>query len=234
MALIFDTGSDTIGVESSDLIQCQTQPGDPCRYGTYSNLSSSIAELVETGGYYDGTGNMRFGNFVSDVVAFGGRSFDNITFGQVVYEDFGDFSFPTYQGLVGKFTIFLSLILVHVANTHYCVFIGFNGRCNATEHYCELVLLQQLYDRRLISSRAFSFNLGPLDGSSNGSFVIGGVDRAKSSRDVVVLNMADPFSSTSNDAYLYHINYTSMVSTLLLRMCFHISQDSRADCLNSL
>jgi hypothetical protein len=112
MALIFDTGSATIGVESPDLIQCESQPGDPCRFGTYNNLTSSTAELVETGGYYDGTGNMKFGNFISDVVAFGGRSFDNITFGQVVFEDFGGFDFPTYQGLVGKFIIIVVSELV--------------------------------------------------------------------------------------------------------------------------
>jgi hypothetical protein len=113
VALIFDTGSGTIGVESSDLIQCKNQPGDPCRYGTYNNLSSSTAELVQTSGYYDGTGNMRSGNFISDVVAFGGRSFDNITFGQVEYEDYGENTFPTYQGLFGKYIILVKSVLVH-------------------------------------------------------------------------------------------------------------------------
>lgn len=213
MALIFDTGSATIGVESPSLIQCQTQPGDPCRYSTYNNLTSSTAELVETGGYYDGTGNMRFGNLISDVVALGGQSFDNITFGQVTFEDFGGFAFPTYQGLVGKFVIIvLSDLGLGPDQTNWRTHLGFNGVCNATEHYCEMVFLQQLYDRGFISSRAFSFSLGPLDGSSNGSLVIGGVDRAKSSGDVVVLNMTDPFSSNNN---LYHVNFTSMVSASL-------------------
>jgi len=76
-----------------------------------------------------------------------------------------------------------------------------------------MTLLQQLSDRDLISSRAFSFNLGPQDGSSNGSLVIGGVDRAKSTGDVVVLNMTDPFSNLAGQpGILYCVNYTGIVS----------------------
>jgi len=46
---------------------------------------------------------MQFGNFISDVVAIGGQGFDNITFGQVESELFGENVYPTYEGLVGKF-----------------------------------------------------------------------------------------------------------------------------------
>jgi len=75
-----------------------------------------------------------------------------------------------------------------------------------------MLFLEQLYDRGLIPSRACSFSLGTPDRSSNGSIVIAGVDRAKSTGDVVVQNMTDPFQGSDEDGYLNRVDYSSIVS----------------------
>jgi len=105
VTLNFDTGSITIGVLSPDLTQCEIQPDEPCRYGTYNNLTSATAVLAP-GSYYDGTGNMAFGNFISDAIVLGGQTFDNITFGQIESEDFGEATFYVYECIFGKHFIF--------------------------------------------------------------------------------------------------------------------------------
>jgi hypothetical protein len=70
--------------------------------------------------------------------------------------------------------------------------------------------LAQLVDQNYTSKRAFSLYLGALnDPNATGSFIIGGVDRAKSAGPVMVL----PMTPDGIGAPLYYPTYTSLSVT---------------------
>jgi hypothetical protein len=59
--------------------------------------------------------------------------------------------------------------------------------CNSMETF-----VQALYNRRIITRRAFSLYLGPNDPDTTGTLVIGGIDRAKRQGPVYKREMRDP------------------------------------------
>jgi hypothetical protein len=85
---------------------------------------------------------------------------------------------------------------------------GMNRPC--PNGVCTLDFLQQLVDQNYNSKWAFSLYLGALnDPNAAGSFIIGGVDRAKSAGPVIVL----PMTPDGISAPLYYPEYTSLSVT---------------------
>jgi hypothetical protein len=69
--------------------------------------------------------------------------------------------------------------------------------------------IQQLFERGVITKRAFSVYLGPDEPNATGTLLLGGIDRAKRTGPVTVLPVVTPNSTVTNDTP-FNMNYTSM------------------------
>ncbi|RFU74999.1 hypothetical protein TARUN_7230 [Trichoderma arundinaceum] len=180
--LKIDTGSNTIGFNSprSNLCLRQDLPCDPL--GTYDNLTSSTA-VVAFPGFYPNYNNGLIdggrGIYVNDTVRFSGLSLDDFVFG----------STDTYN---------LDVRLVQV--NPFAGIMGLSALC-ITGPQCDVypTLVQQLSDRDILKTRAFSIYLGPDDPDAVGHLLLGGVDRAKQDGPVFTLPIDSPWNPEYSD-----------------------------------
>ncbi|KAL7942045.1 aspartic peptidase domain-containing protein [Trichoderma barbatum] len=161
--LKIDTGSPTIGFLSPRSNMC-LRPDAPCDpLGTYDNLTSSTAVVAfpESGypNYSDGLIDMGKGIFVNDTVRFSGLSIDNFTFGST--DSFN--------------------LAVRLAQANpFAGIMGLGAMC-FTGPKCDIYpsLIQQLANRGILKTRAFSVYHGPDEPDAIGHLLLGGIDEAK-------------------------------------------------------
>lgn len=183
-----DTGSPTIGFENPRSNDCQ-QSNRPClQYGSYDNLTSSTAVYLDNS-YNDLLVNHAFGSHINDTLRFA-----NVLL--------PEFLFGTWDEVLANF-------FISAPDTGI---LGLGQIC-LTEACDSLpTFIQQLYDRGVIGSRAFSVYLGPDDRGVIGTLLLNGVDRAKQSGPVHTIKMNDP-TSYMTDQTPNIVNYTSFAFT---------------------
>jgi hypothetical protein len=174
--LKIDTGSPTIGFNSPRSNLCLRQDS-PCNaLGTYDNLTSSTAVVSFPGSYpnySDGLLDGGSGILVNDTVRFSGLSLDGFIFGST-----------------DSFNLNVRLLQVNpVAGI-----MGLSAMC-FTGPKCDVypTLVQQLSDRGILKTRAFSIYLGPDDPGATGHLLLGGVDKAKQNGPVFTLPLDSPW-----------------------------------------
>ena len=149
-----DTGSSDLWVNVASSSLCN-QGSNPCSVsGTYNANDSSTYEYINGNfniSYVDGTGSS--GDYVSDVVRFGGINLDHQQFG-IGYKS------TSYQGIIG---IGYPINEVAVAYNHEAPYANVPAN---------------LVQNGLISSNAYSLWLNDLE-SSTGSILFGGVNADK-------------------------------------------------------
>jgi hypothetical protein len=151
----------------------------PCNlYGSYNNLTSTTAVYIRDC-YTDFLQDYGYGSFINDTIRFSDHTVADFTLGtlDVFYAHF--YLYPPVSGI-----------------------LGLGGECinsQACDDYPTLV--QQLYDQKILKTRAFSIYLEPDNGHSTGTLLLGGVDRAKQRGPIAILNY-----SISNYAP-YNVNF---------------------------
>jgi hypothetical protein len=160
--LEIDTGSDTIGFISPRSNLCLREDAPCNKLGTYDNSTSSTAEVAfPAWGYPDyssGLISMGTGIFVNDTVRFGDVSLDNLTFGST-----------------DNFNLSVALLKAHEASG----IMGLSALCFGRDCSIYPTLVQQLADRKVLKTRAFSIYLGPEEPDAVGHLLLGGIDKAK-------------------------------------------------------
>jgi hypothetical protein len=181
-----DSGSPTIGFENPRNNICQ-QPGGLCDlYGIYNNLSSSTA-VYSSNSYRDFLVDLGVGSFINDTLSFGGTTVPAFQFG--TYDQIGA-NFPITTPISG----ILGMGEFCFTNVNCSDYPGF---------------VQQLFEKGIISKRAFSVYLGPDNPNATGTLILGGIDRAKRTGPVGVLPYVNPTSSEASNGP-FNMNYTSM------------------------
>jgi hypothetical protein len=197
LAVQIDTGSSDLWVLAPDADACQQITGvDGCNWGTFDPKTSSTFQEIQNGtfsiSYADGT--QISGDYVSDVVGFGG----NVTVKQqtmgLAYSTSGD----TY-GLMG---------------------VGFDANeANASyggPTYPNIV--DELKSQGYINAMAYSLWLDDLE-ASTGSILFGGVDRSKYLGDLIGLPIQPDVSTdnlTSFTVSLTSVSFTDSKATFPL------------------
>lgn len=69
---------------------------------------------------------------------------------------------------------------------------GLGMSCDTRKCDSSMTLIQQLYDRKFIGSRAFSLYLGPNEDEVTGELLLGGINLAKRSGSTFKVSMVDP------------------------------------------
>lgn len=174
--LKIDTGSPTIGFISPRSNMC-LRPDSPCHpLGTYDNLTSSTAVVAFPGSYpnySDGLIDSGRGILVNDTVRFSGVSLDDFVFGST-----------------DSFNLAVRLAQVNP----FAGIMGLSALC-FTGRQCDVypTLLQQLSDRDVLKTRAFSIYLGQDDPDAVGHLLLGGVDEAKRDGPVFTQTLDSPW-----------------------------------------
>ncbi len=182
--LRIDTGSETIGFENPRSDECQ-QSNHPCwEYGSYDNLTSSTAVYVSIG-YQSSISNHATGVFVNDTIRFGGA-------------DVTDFMFGTWDEVP-------TISAIPAPDTGI---LGLGATCYTAACDSYPGFIQQVFERGVAGSRAYSVYLGPDEPGATGSLILNGIDTAKQAGPVHTLPMTDPASSLSNRSPNW-ANYTS-------------------------
>nr|POE53472.1 putative aspartic-type endopeptidase opsb [Quercus suber] len=154
LRLHIDTGSSDLWVNTASSALCEQSP-DPCTVsGTYNANSSSTYSYVNSDfniSYVDGSGSA--GDYVQDVVSFGGISLDDQQFGI-------GYSSSSQEGIIG---------IGYSTNEVAVAYFGDQTYANIPVN---------LVDHGLINTNAYSLWLNDLD-ASTGSILFGGVNTAK-------------------------------------------------------
>ncbi|WPH04050.1 Hypothetical protein R9X50_00693400 [Acrodontium crateriforme] len=154
LRLHIDTGSSDLWVNVASSQLCEKQANPCSASGTYAPNSSSTYEYINSEfniSYVDGSG--AYGDYVSDVVSFGGISIDHQEFGI-------GYSSSSMEGLIG---------IGYPINEALVAYSG--GRTYAN-------VPQSLVENGDINSNAYSLWLNDLD-ASTGSILFGGVNTGK-------------------------------------------------------
>lgn len=174
--LKIDTGSPTIGFNSPRSNLCLRQDF-PCDVlGTYDNLTSATAVVSFPGlypNYNDYLLDGGSGIFVNDTIRFSGLSLENFLFGST-----------------DSFNLAVRLLQVNpVAGI-----MGLGALC-FTGPQCDIypTLVQQLADRGILKTRAFSMYLGPDGPDAVGHLLLGGVDKAKQHGPIFTQSLDSPW-----------------------------------------
>ncbi|KAK5077544.1 hypothetical protein LTR70_009665 [Exophiala xenobiotica] len=170
-----DTGSSDLWVNSASSSICGYSQNQ-CLGGTYDQSSSSSATIINSDfniSYVDGSGAS--GNYVGDVLQFGGITLDNFQFGV------GEESSST-MGVLG---IGYTIIEVQVNRA-------------GGEAYPNLP--QALLDGGHINHNAYSLWLNDLD-ASTGSILFGGVNTAKYEGDLTTVPVLGSSDGTTGGVY---------------------------------
>ncbi|KAB5511704.1 aspartic peptidase domain-containing protein [Coniochaeta sp. 2T2.1] len=179
-----DTGSPTIGFENPRSNDCQ-QSNHPCaHYGSYDNLTSSTSVYLDDS-YTDLLINHAVGSHINDTLRFADVSVSDFLFGTWDHVGANFFITAPDTGILG---------LGQICDTAACDLIP--------------TFVQQLFDRGVIGSRAFSVYLGRDEPHVVGTLLLNGVDKAKQSGTVHTIPMKDPASFTT-DQTPNIVNYTS-------------------------
>lgn len=182
--LKFDTGSPTIGLQYVRSNEC-LQSNTPCAlYGAYDNETSSTS-FWAGGKYQDLLVDHASGSYHNDTFSFAGITADNMYFGMKENVFAGYALDQPDAGIFGT---------------------GQNCWDDTCTGYPSF--LQQLYDRKILSTRAYSVYLGPDEPDAVGTLLLGGRDKAKQGGPVHTIPMVDPKSSEANNAPFY-VNLTS-------------------------
>lgn len=174
--LKIDTGSPTIGFISPRSNMC-LRPEAPCDpLGTYDNLTSSTAVVAFPGSYpnySDGLLDNGQGIFVNDTLRFAGVDADDF--------------------LIGSTDSFNLAVRLSQSNP-FAGIMGLSAMC-FTGPKCDVYpsLVQQLSDRDILKTRAFSVYLGPDEPDAIGHLLLGGVDEAKRDGPVFTQKLDSPW-----------------------------------------
>ncbi len=160
----------------------------PCNaLGTYDNLTSSTAAVAFPGFYPNYSNGLLDGGkgiFVNDTVRFSNQCLDDFVFG----------STDTYN---------LDVRLVQV--NPVAGIMGLSAIC-FTGPKCDVypTLAQQLSDRGILQTRAFSIYLGSDDQDTVGHLLLGGIDKAKRGGPVFTLPVDSPWQVEYSSFTLDH------------------------------
>ncbi|PTB62167.1 acid protease, partial [Trichoderma citrinoviride] len=174
--LKIDTGSPTIGFISPRSNLC-LRADAPCEaLGTYDNLTSSTAAVAFPDGSYpnysDGLLDSGRGILINDTVRFSGVTVDDFILGST-----------------DSFNLDVKLTQVNP----FAGIMGLSAICFDPSCAVYLTLVQQLADRGIIKTRAFSIYLAEDKPDAVGHFLIGGVDEAKREGPVFTQKLDTPW-----------------------------------------
>lgn len=161
LRLHIDTGSSDLWVNTANSSFCESRQ-DPCEGGTYDASTSTTYKYVNSDfniSYVDGTAAV--GDYVTDVLTFGGVSLDDFQFGV------GESS-SSSQGVLG---------IGYASNEVAVNRAGLDPYPNLPEAFV---------NAGLIASNAYSLWLNDLD-SAEGQILFGGVNTAKYSGDLATV-----------------------------------------------
>lgn len=137
-------------------------------YGYYDNTTSVTFRYISSG-FTNGVINHGEGAFINDTLRFGDAEYPNMQLGMVV---------------VHTTTIPIKEQLAAIA--------GLGMSCATRKCDSDHTMIQQLYDRKFIDSRAFSLYLGPNEESATGELLLGGINLARRNGSTFKVNMVDP------------------------------------------
>ncbi|QYS99573.1 Aspartic endopeptidase [Trichoderma simmonsii] len=173
--LKIDTGSPTIGFISPRSNMC-LRPEHPCHpLGTYDNLTSSTAVVAFPGSYpnyNDGLLDGGRGIFVNDTLRFAGVCVDDFVLGST-----------------DSFNLDVRLS----QSNPFAGIMGLNALCFGSQCDVYPTLVQQLSDRDILKTRAFSIYLGQDEPHATGHLLLGGVDEAKRDGPVFTQKLDSPW-----------------------------------------
>ncbi|KAK0384431.1 hypothetical protein NLU13_8517 [Sarocladium strictum] len=190
--LKIDTGSPRYSVLDSRNAVCASAGQSCSEFGTFDNLTSSTCHY-EGGGFVDDLSWVGNGDYLSDTIAMGGVTIEDMYFGYT-----SRYAFPD-----------------HVVGDPYTI-LGLSLECGLAGPTCtdrvSAYMLPELKNSSKINHMASSIYLGPDDKqAANAQMLLGGFyDKAKIDGELITIPMVDPFNEDLTSGQTNNVNVTAI------------------------